>query len=210
MSAAPDQLGLFGREDAPRLDASFRSLRRIWLDGSAWVDRAPGWLHAGHETLFRALARAVPWRRESRRMYDRTVEVPRLFAFTPDGAPAPHPAVDAMARALSDRYGVDFVHRSFALYRDGRDSVAFHRDRELRDRPWSLVAIVTLGGPRTFRLRPLDPARRGPAASVGFRVGWGDLVVMGGDCQRRWEHGVPKVARASPRMAVMFRHALDG
>lgn len=36
-------------------------------------------------------------------------------------------------------------------------------------------------------------------------LGWGDLMIMGGTCQRTWEHAVPKVSRANPRMAIMFR-----
>jgi len=206
---AAAQVPLFGREDEPAFDASLTGLIRMPLDGTAWVDHLPGWVVAGHQTLFDALEAGVPWRSEERRMYDRTVPTPRLFAFHDDGTPAPHPAVDAMGQALSAHYGVPLDHRSYALYRNGRDSVAFHRDRELRDRPWSLVAIVTLGGPRTFRLRPVDPARRrGQETTRGFRVGWGDLLVMGGTCQRDWEHGVPKTAAAPPRMAVMFRHDL--
>ena len=199
------QPGLFGREREPCFDRSFGSARRIQLDATSWIDHVPGWVTAGHETLFEQLRDRIPWRLESRRMYERTVEVPRLFAFVPHNEPT-HPVVDAMACALSKRYGVCCGHRSFALYRDGRDSVAFHSDRELRDRPHALVAIATLGGPRSFRLRCRDVQRRRERGGVlSFRVGWGDLVVMGGACQRNWEHGVPKAARAAPRMALMFR-----
>jgi hypothetical protein len=64
-----------------------------------------------------------------------------------------------------------------------------------------LVAIVSLGAPRSLLLRPI-----GGGATVRFRVGAGDLLVMGGSCQRTWEHAVPKTARpVGPRISVQFR-----
>jgi alkylated DNA repair dioxygenase AlkB len=88
------------------------------------------------------------------------------------------------------------------LYRDGNDSVAWHGDRIARDLPQATVAVVSLGEPRPFRLRP-----RGGGSSLSWPAGRGDLIVMGGSCQRTCDHGVPKVAAAGPRIAVMFRHA---
>ena len=89
---------------------------------------------------------------------------------------------------------------SAAYYRDGRDSVAWHGDTNARDLPAAVVATISLGEPRRFLLRPRDGGR--PRA---FRLGWGDLLVMGGSCQRTWRHAVPKVACAGPRLAIMFR-----
>ena len=62
------------------------------------------------------------------------------------------------------------------------------------------MAIVSLGAPRRFLLRPA-----GGGTSRAFDLGWGDLLVMGGTCQRTWEHAVPKMASAKPRMSVQFR-----
>jgi len=45
----------------------------------------------------------------------------------------------------------------------------------------------------------------GGGASIPFHLGGGDLLVMGGTCQRTWRHGIPKVAQAGPRIALMFR-----
>ena len=66
-----------------------------------------------------------------------------------------------------------------------------------------MVAIVSFGDPRRLALRP-----RGGGESLSFEMGHGDLVVMGGSCQRTWEHAVPKVAHAGPRISVQFRAAL--
>lgn len=167
------------------------------LGYGAWVDYAPGWLQ-GHETLFVALERSVAWRTQERPMYDRVVRVPRLLAKLPrDGAL--HPVLRSASDALSTRYWRDLRAISLALYRDGRDSVAMHGDR-LRNTEDAIVAIVSLCGPRRFLLR-----RAGGGPSRSFELGWGDLLVMGGTCQREFEHGIPKVSSANPRLAVMFR-----
>jgi alkylated DNA repair dioxygenase AlkB len=107
-----------------------------------------------------------------------------------------------MAAALSERYGVEFTQVGANLYRDGADSVAWHGDRVARELPEAVVALVSLGAPRPFRLRPT-----GGGASVGYVPGPGDLLVMGGSCQRTWQHAVPKMRVAAPRMSVQFRHA---
>jgi alkylated DNA repair dioxygenase AlkB len=90
-----------------------------------------------------------------------------------------------------------------ALYRDGQDSVAWHRDHMPKDRP-TLVAILTLGTPRRFLVRPF-----GGGSSRAFQLGWGDLLVMGGMCQTRWQHSVPKQKRTAPRISCVFRHVYD-
>ena len=190
------QLDLFAAGRVPGFDGAFRTQRRTSLAYGAWIDHAPGWVH-GHDALFDELERDLPWRRETMVMYDKLVEVPRLLA-TVDA----HPLIAAMRDALRARYGEPFVHLSAALYRDGHDSVAFHGDTTARDMLEAQVATVSLGAPRRFVLRPTEG---GP--SVAFALGRGDLVVMGGTCQRTWRHGIPKVASAGPRIALMFRPA---
>jgi alkylated DNA repair dioxygenase AlkB len=198
------QISLLGREP-PRIDERFATLRRIQLDDTAWVDHAPSWV-AGHEVLMDELARSTSWQSQRMEIYDRTVDVPRLLASLPEDGPG-HPLLEDMRRALAARYATELPHLTLALYRDGRDSVAFHGDRVARNMPEALVATVSLGEPRRFLLRPHPERNPGaPRRSVALTLGWGDLVVMGGACQRTWQHGIPKVAAAAgPRMAVMFR-----
>jgi alkylated DNA repair dioxygenase AlkB len=191
------QRSLFGG-GAPSIDAAFSTLRRVQLDATAWVDHAPGWLR-GHEAVMEHLARTTAWKQPRREMYDRVVDVPRLVAALPDDGPG-HPVIEDMRRALAARYGVELPHVSFGYYRDGRDSVAWHGDYVAREMDEALVATVSLGEPRRFLLRPTGGGR-----SVAFKLGWGDLLVMGGSSQRTWQHAVPKVARAGQRIAVMFR-----
>ena len=194
-SVLPRQLGLFSAP-TPGFDAGFVAVRRLELDEDAWIEHAPGWV-SGHDALFDELERAVAWRSERRPMYDRVVDVPRLVA---GPLPVPHPLLEAMRVALSERYGETFTRVSFALYRDGKDSVAWHGDTTARDMERALVATISVGAPRRFLLRPAVGGR-----SIAFDLGGGDLYVMGGTCQRTWRHSVPKVASAGPRIAVMFR-----
>jgi alkylated DNA repair dioxygenase AlkB len=193
------QLDLFAAV-APAFDGGFAAIRRHELADGAWVEHQPGWVR-GHDALFDELERTIDWRRERRRMYDRTVDVPRLVAGLPrSGDRVDHELVEAMRAALSARYGEAFVRATAALYRDGKDSVAWHGDTTARDLPRALVATVSLGAARRFLLRPA-----GGGASIAFALGGGDLLVMGGSCQRTWRHSIPKVASAGPRIALMFR-----
>ena len=187
------QLDLFA---APRIgfDPRFSALQRRELSDGAWVDYAPGWV-TGHDALFDELEAGLRWRSEKRKMYDRVVETPRLLASVPQAG-----LVEDMRRALSDRYGEEFVRTTAALYRDGNDSVAFHGDTTARDMDTAIVATVSLGQPRRFGLKHAEGG-----AAIWYQLGRGDLIVMGGTCQRTWRHGIPKVADAGPRIAIMFR-----
>jgi alkylated DNA repair dioxygenase AlkB len=179
--------------------------RRTELGQGAWVDHLPGWL-TGADELFELLAAEVPWREEQRVMYERVVAVPRLLASYGAGQPLPHPVLEQARQQLSRHYlpelGEPFVSAGLCYYRDGRDSVAWHGDRIGRGAVEdTMVAIVSVGEPRHLLLRP-----RAGGPAVGYPLGHGDLVVMGGSCQRTWEHAVPKTARpVGPRISVQFR-----
>jgi alkylated DNA repair dioxygenase AlkB len=183
----------------PAFDPAFSRAVRAHFSGGAWVEHVRGWID-GHDALFAEIERAMTWRSEKRVMYERVVEVPRLLARVPEDGEG-HPLIHEMARALSARYRAPFDAITLALYRDGSDSVAWHRDREHRDRERSIVCVATLGGARRFLVRPL-----GGGQSTAFAIAGGDLCVMGGSCQRTLEHSIPKIARADPRLAIMFRH----
>jgi alkylated DNA repair dioxygenase AlkB len=81
--------------------------------------------------------------------------------------------------------------------------VAWHGDTIGRGRTEdTMVAILSLGTPRPLLLRP----RGGGVRPLRFEVGHGDLLVMGGSCQRTWEHAVPKTSQpVGPRISVQFR-----
>ncbi|SEG89027.1 Alkylated DNA repair dioxygenase AlkB [Thermomonospora echinospora] len=181
-------------------------VRRTPLAHGAWIDLRPGWI-GGADTLFQRLLHRVPWRAERRRMYERVIDVPRLLAFYDEHAPLPDPALDEALRILNDHYapelGEPFRTAGLCLYRDGRDSVAWHGDTIGRGRTEdTMVAILSLGTPRPLLLRP----RIGATAPLRHNLGHGDLLVMGGSCQRTWEHAIPKTTRPTgPRISVQFR-----
>lgn len=190
------QPSLFGSE-TPAFDETYSELRRIHLDDSAWLDYCPMWL-SGDETLFAELTSNAEWRQPVVKMYDREVLTPRLVSRVD---PQIHPVVPEMIETFSDRYGVRLDQVGAGWYRNGDDSVAYHGDRVARERDTATVATVSLGASRRFLIRP-----KGGGSAQAFSLGHGDLVVMGGSCQRTWEHCVPKVSSAGPRIALMFRH----
>ncbi|MFG2400959.1 alpha-ketoglutarate-dependent dioxygenase AlkB [Streptomyces lydicus] len=198
------QGSLFDQTEDIRL-GPLRGLRRTTLGDGAWIDLLPGWL-TGADALFLRLASEVPWQAERRQMYEHTVDVPRLLAHYGEGEALPHPVLDEARAALSAHYraelGEPFTTAGLCYYRDGRDSVAWHGDRIGRGRHEdTMVAILSVGAPRDLLLRP----RRG-GSTVRRPLGHGDLIVMGGSCQRTWEHAIPKSTRAAgPRISIQFR-----
>ncbi|KAA8957902.1 alpha-ketoglutarate-dependent dioxygenase AlkB [Mycobacterium sp.] len=190
----------------PIQESLFACEERRALGAGAWIDIRPGWL-IDADALLEALTTTVPWRAERRRMYERVLDVPRLVCFYDLFADElPHPALGRLWRRLNDSYaeelGEPFTTVGLCLYRDGSDSVAWHGDTIGRGSTEdTMVAIVSLGATRTFALRP-----RGGGASLRLPLAHGDLVVMGGSCQRTWEHSVPKTpACTGPRISIQFR-----
>lgn len=187
--------------DAVAPVAGASSPTRVDLGAGAWLDIAPGFL-AGAAPVFDDVLASVAWQAQTRPMYDRIVAVPRLLGVARDQSGL-HPALADVGAALDHHYGVHFHHVSYALYRDGADSVAPHGDTVDDAAGDPNVAILSLGAPRRFVVTPVDA---GAARGTRVTVHSGDLVVMGGRIQRTHRHGVPKLAAAGPRLAVMFRH----
>jgi alkylated DNA repair dioxygenase AlkB len=201
------QANLFGAEE-PAFDDSFARIERIELTDGAWVDHLPGWLR-GADIVMDELVRTAPWKSSTRPMYDRIVAVPRLTAWwtwTGEHEPAASvpPILAALRDGLSRHYRITFTSCGCNLYRDGNDSVAWHGDRIGKEVVDPRVAIVSVGEPRKLLMRPKDGG-----ASIAFKLGHGDLFVMGGTSQRTWQHSVPKAAFAGPRMSITFRHGVQ-
>jgi alkylated DNA repair dioxygenase AlkB len=167
-------------------ESLFECNERRPLGKGAWIDIRSGWL-TGADDLLSELLATVPWRAERRQMYDHVLDVPRLVSFhdlTVEDPPQP------------------FTTVGLCWYRDGSDSVAWHGDTIGRSSTQdTMVAIVSLGATRTFALRP-----RGGGPSLRLPQAHGDLLVMGGSCQRTWEHSVPKTSACTgPRVSIQFR-----
>lgn len=203
---AARQACLLDLDQTPRLGDLGGSVRRVHLTHRAWVDLCPRWL-AGSDAVFEALVERVPWQAEQRRMYDAVLDVPRLTRFYAEGEALPLRILE-QARAMLEEYyaqqgGEPFTTAGMCLYRDGRDSVAWHGDRIGRGATQNtMVAILSVGAARALALRP----RGGGATAYRLGLGHGDLLVMGGACQRTWEHAVPKTAKpVGPRISIQFR-----
>jgi alkylated DNA repair dioxygenase AlkB len=198
------QPSLFDAEE-PDFDEAFDRLQRVHLDRDAWVDHAPSWV-SGSDRLFELFLHRLPWQQRERHMYEGVVREPRLTSSwtLASGESLDPPLIERMRAVLSDRYGVEFDSVGFNLYRDGNDSVAWHGDKISAEIEEPIVALVSLGEARKFLLR-----RQGGGKSTAFMLGRGDLLVTGGKTQRTWEHSVPKVAEAGPRISLAFRHAMD-
>ena len=200
----PSMFDLLEPADRPALGPLTGAIQRRSLTRGAWIDHLPGWVSGSDDVLDTLLG--IDWRAERRVMYDDEVDVPRLLRWYGPGEALPHEVLTAARDRLTEYYadelGEPFVTAGMCLYRDGRDSVAWHGDTTGRSSRFdTMVAIVSFGAPRPLLLRP-----RGGGTSLRYPLGHGDLIVMGGSCQRTWEHAVPKTARpVGPRVSVQFR-----
>ena len=201
----PSLLGQTDETGEPSFDAAFARAERRELGAGAWLDVVPQWC-TGHDELFQRVLVAGGWQQHDMEMYGERVAQPRLRAHwgtadLPVGLAVLHEAVEQLSR----RYRTALERVTANLYRDGQDAVAWHGDRQLRDRDRAVVAVLTLGTSRAFHLRP-----KGGGTSVRLCPQPGDLLVMGGTCQRTWDHAVPRTRRpVGPRICVMFRHDPD-
>jgi alkylated DNA repair dioxygenase AlkB len=206
--SSPDlvwQPSLLASDEDIGIDLTFDPLQRIQLDDASWVDHAPGWVR-GSDRVFELVLESRDWGQRSRRMYDQRVREPRLTSpwDARSGEPLEPPVLEEIRQVLSERYERRFDSVGCNLYRDGRDSVAWHGDRIPKEIVDPIVGLVSLGEPRKFLLRP-----KGGGASKTFMLGRGDLLVTGGRTQRDWDHSVPKVKQAGPRIGLAYRHDMD-
>ena len=187
------------------------TFERLELGEGAWIDVARGWIE-GADELFAHLRDEVAWETSRLFRYDHVVEERRLGSFWKRGMPLPHPALADVTRAVQHRYRVQFDGFGMMLYRDGHDGQAFHRDTDMRWLDDTIVAILSLGGPRPWLLRPRTSRHDhepGKGATHDLAPGPGDLLVMGGATQAHWEHSVAYLgARPTPpRISLQWRYA---
>jgi alkylated DNA repair dioxygenase AlkB len=208
LRTGPTQPSMWDLAEEATLGPLAGQVIRHELSAGAWVDHLPGWV-SGSDEVLEVLLGDIGWREDRRQMYEREVAVPRLLRWYGGQETLPHPLLTEARAELNRHYGPElgerFVSAGMCLYRDGRDSVAWHGDRIGRGRSSdTMVAIVSFGSPRPLMLRPAG----GGGESLRFPLGHGDLVVMGGSCQRTWEHCIPKTAKpVGPRVSVQFRPA---
>lgn len=202
--------------DSGPLECADLTASAFWLDETSWILYEPGWL-TGSDRLFEDLRVRTPWRATERPMYDRVVRVPRLIATLERNDEASSNLLETVYQGVSRVLGEKFSSVGLNYYRTGSDSVAWHRDRlGQRGRP-TVVALVSVGSPRTLAVRPYRKSTAKTAetsqttattratGSRRWKLGHGDLLVMGGACQQRWEHAVPKERGTGARISLAFR-----
>ena len=121
-----------------------------------------------------------------------------------------HPALIAVQTWITRRYRATFDGVSLAQYRNERDSVGFHRDRELRWLDDTVIGVLTLGAHRPWLMKPItgrrERSKTRPGDAVDLSPHGGDLLVMGGRSQADWLHAVPKVrGRVTSRVSAQWR-----
>lgn len=189
-------------EVAPAID-NHVAFERIQLDDTTWIDVARGWL-TGADDVYAHLVATVPFRQGRVWRYERWIDEPRMGAGGSLAKPG-HPLLADAHRAIASKYKIHFDGFGLAYYRDSRDSVAMHRDREMRWLEDTVVAILTVGAQRPFLVQRRNTRDRSTARDLS--PAGGDLMVFGGRFQADWLHGVPKTRHAvRGRVSAQWRH----
>ncbi|TGD78523.1 alpha-ketoglutarate-dependent dioxygenase AlkB family protein [Hymenobacter wooponensis] len=167
--------------------------------------------------LLTELTATIPWKHEAIRLFGKEVLQPRLTAWHGDAGAAyrysglqltPQPwttALQQLRQQVETVTGAQFNSVLLNLYRTGQDSMGWHADNEPELGPRPVIASVSLGATRSFRLRPRDPHLT-PHPPISLQLTSGSLLVMRGTTQQAWLHALPKTTRVQePRLNLTFR-----
>ena len=164
------------------------------------------------------LINEVPWRAENIFVWGRTYPQPRLIAWYGDAGKnytysginlSPLPWTEALLDIKSRVEAAtrtDFNSVLLNYYRDHRDSMGLHSDDEPELGAQPILASLSLGEERTFILRH---KREKTLKPVRLKLASGSLLLMKGETQRHWKHGIDKETRpCGPRINLTFRRIL--
>lgn len=184
-------------------------VERIALDERSWIDVVRGFVPDAASVHDELLA-SMPWQQGRVFRYERYVDEPRLVAWCAGDGSAAHGALGEAQRWITRRYRTPFDGVALSQYRNGRDSVGWHRDRELRWLEDTVIGVLTFGATRPFLVRRLTGQRVAIedddlSGAIDLHPAAGDLLVMGGRCQSDWLHAVPKVPLARTRISAQWR-----
>jgi alkylated DNA repair dioxygenase AlkB len=185
-------------------------VERVQLDTRSWVDVVRG-LVVAPDRVHDELLDGVRWRQGSSFRYERRIADTRLSAS--QSGQHRHPALAAVESWLVRRYRVHFTGVVLTQYRNEREALGFHRDTGMTWLDDTLVAVLSLGAHRPWYLRPETGRQRFTDDDdrrdvVDVSPSGGDLLVMGGACQKEWLHAVPPVAGAvGCRISAQWRWA---
>lgn len=168
--------------------------------------------------LFAELRETLPWHQEQLVIFGRERPVPRLISWHGDPAaqyaysgvphePAPWtPALERVRERVQRLAGKPFNSVLGNLYRDGRDGMGWHSDDEPELGRNPLIASVSFGATRRFRLRH----RRDRTLTHALDLTDGSVLVMAGATQHHWQHSITKTARpVGPRINLTYRRIAE-
>lgn len=174
-------------------------VERIQLDDTSWIDVVRAFAHDTERT-FEWLVDTVEWHQNREIRGGKKVDDPRLYGALDREVADADPTFKYARLILDARYNVKLTGPSLVYYRDGRDSMGFHRDDEMRWVDKTIITGLAFGATRPFQL----VARAGgPITEIVMESG--DLYVMGGRCQADWYHGVPKLPECGPKISAVWR-----
>jgi alkylated DNA repair dioxygenase AlkB len=166
------------------------------------------------DRYFGDLQSAVAWRQEPVKIFGREVLQPRLTAWYGDAGKSysysgitmqPHPWTEtllAIKHKADEAANVTFNSALLNLYRDGNDSMGWHRDNEKELGANPVIASVSFGAARRFLLRSYSDK----TTACEIMLTHGSLLLMRGETQHYWEHSIPKTARQTgSRINITFR-----
>ena len=196
------------RLDDLRIDRAATITRRQ-LDDTSWVDIVDSFV-LDADIEFAAIRDGTIWQQNEILRYDKYVPEKRLgTGLNPDRSPL----LRQTSMHLRSRYRVEFSGVGALLYRDGEDFQGLHSDREMRWLDDTVIAIVVLGERRPFVFRERQPLSNNPLrghageldGDIVLLPGHGDMLVMGGACQRDWLHGIPAADTSRARISLTWR-----
>lgn len=166
------------------------------------------------ELYLQTLQHSLQWRQDQIRLFGRQVNLPRLQAWYGDNGLSYHysgltlkalpwaPALQGLRERIRRHCNHPFNAVLANLYRNGHDSMGWHADDEPELGPNPVIASLSLGQPRTFRLR----YRQDPSQQYSIELAAGSLLVMAGATQQHWQHALPKrPCLTHPRLNLTFR-----
>ncbi|OUJ73417.1 alpha-ketoglutarate-dependent dioxygenase AlkB family protein [Hymenobacter crusticola] len=175
---------------------------------------------AESRSLLTELTETIPWRQEPIKLFGKEVMQPRLTSWHGDPAAryqysrlaltpqAWTPALLRLREQAQAAAGCNFNSVLLNLYRYGQDSMGWHADDEPELGLAPVIASISLGATRNFRLKPRDPRHTNHSA-VTLALTNGSLLLMQGTTQQHWLHAIPKTAvSVAPRLNLTFRRVL--
>ncbi|GAM20241.1 hypothetical protein SAMD00019534_034160, partial [Acytostelium subglobosum LB1] len=182
-------------------------------DNSGVLHWCPGFLTSRMAgVLQRHLTQVLKLEQREMKMYDRVVPLPRLMAWmSHEDAVSMYseeksqtvwtPPMLILKNALETMLNVEFEYVLINYYRDGKDHISFHSDKEARHEMTRVIASLSLGATRRFILKHIESKE-----TMEYSLHAGDLIVMAGETQNHWMHMVPKEPRViTPRINLTFR-----